>query len=65
MTVSGAMYYTEKDPFTNKKIYVAKHPHERMMQRALLQYNNPQNRAYILKALKILHKEGLEKLFLG
>ncbi len=65
MTVSGAMYYTEKDLFTNKKIYVAKYPHERMMQRALLQYKNPQNRAYILKALKILHKEGLEKLFLG
>ncbi len=63
MTVSGAMYYTEKDPFTGKNIYVAKRPSERMMQRALLQYKNPQNRDYIRKALKILNKEGLKSLF--
>jgi len=65
MTLSGAMYYTEQDPFTEKKLYVAKQPHERMMQRALLQYKNPQNRQYILKALKILNKEGLKKTLLG
>lgn len=65
MTLSGAMYYTEQDPFTGKKLYVAKYPHERMMQRALLQYKNPQNRQYILKALKILDKEGLKKVLLG
>ncbi|MFA5084964.1 MAG: DUF3362 domain-containing protein, partial [Candidatus Omnitrophota bacterium] len=65
MTLSGAMYYTEEDPFTGKKIYVAKYPHERMMQRALLQYKNPQNRQYILKALKILDKENLKKALLG
>ncbi|MDO8536160.1 MAG: YgiQ family radical SAM protein, partial [Candidatus Omnitrophota bacterium] len=65
MTLSGAMYYTEQDPFTGKKLYVAKYPHERMMQRALLQYKNPKNRQYILKALKILDKEGLKKILLG
>jgi uncharacterized radical SAM protein YgiQ len=65
MTLSGAMYYTELDPFTGKKLYVAKHPHERMMQRALLQYKNPQNRQHILKALKILDKEGLKKVLLA
>ena len=65
MTLSGAMYYTEQDPFTGKKLYVAKYPHERMMQRALLQYKNPQNRQYILKALKILGKEDLKKVLLG
>ena len=65
MTLSGAMYYTEQDPFTGKKLYVAKYPRERMMQRALLQYKNPQNRHYILKALKILNKEGLKKVLLG
>jgi uncharacterized radical SAM protein YgiQ len=65
MTLSGAMYYSEQDPFTGKKLYVAKYPHERMMQRALLQYKNPQNRHYILKALKILDKEGLKKILLG
>jgi uncharacterized radical SAM protein YgiQ len=65
MTLSGAMYYTEQDPFTGKKLYVAKYPHERMMQRALLQYKNPQNRQHILKALKILDKESLKKVLLG
>ncbi len=65
MTLSGAMYYTEQDPFTGKKLYVAKYPRERMMQRALLQYKNPQNRQHILKALKILDKESLKKVLLG
>lgn len=65
MTVSGAMYHTEADPFTGSAVYVAKKPSERMMQRALLQYKNPRNRPYIRKALKMLGKEGLKKLFLG
>ena len=65
MTLAGAMYYTEQDPFTGNKLYVAKYPHERMMQRALLQYKNPQNRQNILKALKILGKESLKKVLLG
>lgn len=64
MTVSAAMYYTERDPFTGKAVYVAKKPSERMMQRALLQYKNPHNRSYIRKALKILHKESLTYLLL-
>ena len=63
MTVSGAMYYTEKDPFTGRPVYVAKRQGERMMQRALLQYKNPQNRGYLRKALKILNREDLKKLF--
>ncbi|MBI5124561.1 MAG: DUF3362 domain-containing protein, partial [Candidatus Omnitrophica bacterium] len=65
MTISGAMYYTETDPFSGRHIYVAKKPSERMMQRALLQYKNPQNREYIRKALRILNKEGFKKLLLG
>jgi uncharacterized radical SAM protein YgiQ len=64
MTVSGAMYYTERDPFTGKTIYVAKKPSERTMQRALLQYKNPQNREYIRKALKILKREDLTYFFI-
>ena len=65
MTISGAMYHTERDFFTGRKLYVAKYPRERMMQRALIQYKNPQNRQYILKALKILNKESFKKLLLG
>ena len=63
MTVSGAMYHTELDPFTNNAVYVAKRPSERMMQRSLLQYKNPSNRGYIRKALKMLHREDLTYLF--
>jgi uncharacterized radical SAM protein YgiQ len=62
MTVSGAMYYTESDPFTGRKIYVAKKPSERMMQRALIQFKNPHNKEYIRKALKVLKREDLKKL---
>lgn len=65
MTVSGAMYYTEEDPFNGNAVYVAKRPSERMMQRALLQYKNPNNREHVRKALKILDKEGMKKLLLG
>ncbi|MFC1709774.1 YgiQ family radical SAM protein, partial [Candidatus Omnitrophota bacterium] len=65
MTISGSMYYTEKNPLTGKNLYVAKTQGERAMQRALLQYKNPQNRKHILRALKILHKESLKKLFCG
>ena len=63
MTLSGSMYYTEKNPLTGKHLYVAKTHSERAMQRALLQYKNPQNKKHILRALKILRKENLKKLF--
>ncbi|MDP3792091.1 MAG: YgiQ family radical SAM protein [Candidatus Omnitrophota bacterium] len=63
MTVSGAMYHTQMDPSTGRAVYVAKKPSERMMQRALMQYKNPQNREYVRKALKILNREDLKRLF--
>lgn len=51
-TLSTVMYYTELDPVTGKKIYVAKNPHEKAMQRALIQYKLPQNRELVVEALK-------------
>lgn len=54
MTLSSCLYYTETNPFTGKKVYVAKTFQERKMQRALLQYNKPSNRALLVKALKRL-----------
>jgi uncharacterized radical SAM protein YgiQ len=59
MTLSGAMYHTEKDPFTGKVLYVAKTFRERKMQRALVQYRNPKNTPLVREALKILKKEHL------
>jgi len=64
MTVSGCMYYTEKHPFTGKKVYVAKTLRERRMQRALIQYKNPSNRKLIREALTEMNKGELLRFFL-
>lgn len=50
-TVSTCMFYTGLDPYTMKEVYVAKDPHEKAMQRALLQYFNPKNKALVKEAL--------------
>ena len=42
-TISTCMYYTGLDPRTMKKVYVPVNPHEKAMQRALIQYRNPKN----------------------
>jgi hypothetical protein len=46
------MYYTGIDPRTMKPVYVARDPHEKAMQRALLQWKNPKNRRLVIEALK-------------
>jgi radical SAM superfamily enzyme YgiQ (UPF0313 family) len=50
-TASTVMFYTGLDPFTMKKVYVATDPEEKRMQRALLQFNRPQNHAEVRRAL--------------
>ncbi len=59
MTLSGAMYHTEKDPLTGRRLYVAKTFRERKMHRALIQYKNPKNTPLVREALKLLKKEYL------
>ena len=51
-TISTCMFYTELDPYTMEKVYVAKTEHEKALQRALLQYYNPKNQAFVEEALK-------------
>lgn len=51
-TLSTCMYYTELDPRTMTKVYVPKSPHEKAMQRALMQYRKPQNYDLVYEALK-------------
>ena len=58
-TVSTCMFYTELDPYTLQKVYVAKTAEEKAMQRALLQYYNPKNTARVRKALLLTHREDL------
>ena len=50
-TLSTCMYYTEIDPWSGKKVHVAKSRKERAMQRALLQFNRPENKALVQEAL--------------
>ncbi len=50
-TASTVMYYTGFDPLTMKPVYCARDPEEKRMQRALLQYNRPENAAEVRKAL--------------
>ncbi|EYE88907.1 hypothetical protein Q428_05160 [Fervidicella metallireducens AeB] len=50
-TLSTTMFYTELDPMTMKKVYVPKSKEEKAMQRALLQYRNPNNYNLVYDAL--------------
>ena len=50
-TISTCMYYTGVDPRTMQPIYVAINPHEKAMQRALIQYRNPKNYELVYEAL--------------
>ena len=58
-TISSCMYYTEVDPRTMKSVYVPKNPHEKAMQRALIQYRNPKNYELVLEALKVADRMDL------
>ena len=58
-TISTCMFYTELNPFTMEKVYVPKTPKEKAMQRALLQFKNPDNYSLVLEALKSAHREDL------
>lgn len=54
-TLSTCMYYTGVDPRTMEPVYTAVNPHEKAMQRALIQYRNPKNYELVSEAL---HKAG-------
>lgn len=58
-TLSTCMFHTGIDPRNMKKVYVAKSQHEKAMQRALLQYNKPENYRLIVEALKEAGREDL------
>ena len=45
------MYYTGIDPRDGKSVYVCRNPHEKAMQRALIQYRNPKNYDLVYEAL--------------
>ena len=58
-TLSTCMYYTGLDPRTMEPVYVPKNPHEKAMQRALIQYRNPKNYDLVREALEMAHRTDL------
>ena len=54
-TLSTCMWYTELDPRTMEPVYVAKSPHDKALQRALLQWKRPEKRRLVVEAL---HRAG-------
>ena len=51
-SAATAMYYSGVDPTTGESVFVARHPHDKAMQRALMQYRAPRNRQLVLEALQ-------------
>ena len=58
-TLSTCMYYTGLEPRTMEPVYVPKDPHEKAMQRALIQYRNPKNYELVREALEKAHRTDL------
>lgn len=58
-TISTCMYYTGVDPRTMEPVYVARSPHEKAMQRALIQYRRPENYELVKEALLKEHRTDL------
>lgn len=58
-TISTVIYYTGIDPRDKKPVYVCSNPHEKAMQRALIQYRNPKNYDLVREALLKAGREDL------
>ena len=58
-TLSTVMYCTGLDPRTMERVYVPTDPHEKAIQRALIQYRDPKNYALVREALVKAHREDL------
>ena len=58
-TISTCMYYTGIDPRSGEEVYVPKNPHEKEMQRALIQYRDPKNYDLIKEALHLAGRTDL------
>ncbi len=57
--IAACMYHTGYDPFTMRPVYIAKHLRDRRLQRALLQFFNPENYFEVRKALEQAGRQDL------
>ena len=51
--------YTGMHPLTGEAVYVPRNPHEKAIQRALIQYRNPANEALVREGLTLAGREDL------
>lgn len=58
-SAATAMWYSGVDPATGEDVFVPKNPHDKAMQRALMQYKNPRNRDLVIEALQKAGREDL------
>ena len=58
-TLATCMYYTEMDPLTGEKVYVAKDVKEKRLQRALLHFHKKENRPLVKEALERIGRKDL------
>lgn len=58
-TMSTCMFYTGVDPRTMERVYIPRDPHEKAMQRALIQYRKPENYKLVKEALRKAGREDL------
>ena len=58
-TASTVMYYTGINPLTGKSVFVPTDYHEKQLQRALLQYNRPENAPLVREALRLCGRDDL------
>ena len=64
-TASTTMYYTGINPFTGEEVYVPTSYEEKKIQRALLQYNKPENRDLVQKAIEKTGRYDAKELLSG
>ena len=58
-TLSTCMYYTGVHPLTMERVYTPRDPREKAIQRALIQYRNPDNHAMVVEGLRRAGREDL------
>ena len=64
-TISSCMFHTGIDPLTGKQVYVARSDREKGLQKALLLWHQPGERAKIMEALKEMGRLNDAELLLG
>lgn len=64
MTASTCMYWTRRDPDTGEGVFVATAA-EASVQRALVQYRDPRNKARLVKYMQSIEREDVIREFYG